>query len=160
MLDQQLIDRLADRLTGSGAQVTNVAPFTGEPLVTLTQSTPDDVAKAYERARIAQRSWAELSPNERAKPFVALHDKILGNAEMLDLIQAETGKSRASAFEETIDIAGLTLYYGRNAAKFLSPRKRKGALPGATRTWEFRQPKGVVAIISPWNYPLSLPCAT
>jgi succinate-semialdehyde dehydrogenase/glutarate-semialdehyde dehydrogenase len=156
MPDQLLIDRLADRLTGSGAPVTTVAPFTGEPLVTLTQSTPDDVAKAYERARVAQRAWAELSPAERAKPFVALHDTVLGNAELLDLIQAETGKSRASAFEETVDIAGLSLYYARNAARFLAPRRRKGALPGATRTWEFRQPKGVIAIISPWNYPLSL----
>jgi succinate-semialdehyde dehydrogenase/glutarate-semialdehyde dehydrogenase len=156
MPDQQLIDRLADRLTGSGAPVTNVAPFTGEPLVTFPQSTPDDVAKAYERARIGQRAWAELSAAERAKPFLALHDRILGNAELLDLIQAETGKARASAFEETVDIAGLSLYYGRNAAKFLAPRRRKGALPGATRTWEYRQPKGVIAIISPWNYPLSL----
>jgi succinate-semialdehyde dehydrogenase/glutarate-semialdehyde dehydrogenase len=156
MVDQQLIDRLADRLTGSGARITNVAPFTGKPLVTLTQSTPDDVAKAYERARIAQRAWAEVSPAERARPFIALHDKVLGNAELLDLIQAETGKARSSAFEETIDIAGLSLYYGRNAAKFLAPRRRQGALPGATRTWELRQPKGVIAIISPWNYPLSL----
>jgi acyl-CoA reductase-like NAD-dependent aldehyde dehydrogenase len=156
VLAQQLINRLAGRLSGSGPAVTTVAPFTGEPLATLAQSTAEDVRVAFDRARAAQPAWAATPPEQRAKPFVALHDAVLGSAELLDLIQAETGKARSSAFEETIDVAGLTLYYGRHAAGFLAPRKRKGALPGATRTWELRQAKGTVGIISPWNYPLSL----
>jgi acyl-CoA reductase-like NAD-dependent aldehyde dehydrogenase len=156
MLAQQLIDRLAGQLTGSGPTVTTVVPFTGEPLTTLATSTAEDVRVAFDRAHAAQHDWVATPPAERAKPFLALHNVVLGNAELLDLIQTETGKARGSAFEETVDVAGLALYYGRNAAKFLAPRKRKGALPGATRTWELHQPKGTVAIISPWNYPLSL----
>ena len=56
-------------------------PLTGEPLIELPVSGPADVASAYERARTAQRAWAELSPAwrpsvarlspaERAKPVV------------------------------------------------------------------------------------------
>src|SRR5262249_44698584 len=107
-------------------------------------------------ARAAQSAWAGTPPGVRAEPFLALHDSILNHRELIDIVQAETGKARNSAFEETIDIAGLALYYGRRATEFLAPRRRRGAIPLLTRTTEFRHPKGVVAIISPWNYPLSL----
>jgi succinate-semialdehyde dehydrogenase / glutarate-semialdehyde dehydrogenase len=133
-----------------------MAPFTGEPLAILPTSTRNDVRQAFACARAAQSAWAETPPRERAKPFLALHDSILNHRELIDIVQAETGKARNSAFEETVDIAGLALYYGRRAPAFLAPRRRRGAIPFATRTTELRHPRGVVAIISPWNYPLSL----
>lgn len=156
ILSPDLVTRLAAALTGSGSEITTVAPFTGKPLATLRQSTADDVAKVFDRARQAQVVWAKTSPADRAKPFVRLHDLVLGNNELIDIVQAETGKARNSAFEETVDVAGLALYNGRHAPKYLAPRKRAGAIPVATQTRELRQPKGVVGIISPWNYPLSL----
>ncbi|AHH18629.1 aldehyde dehydrogenase family protein [Nocardia nova SH22a] len=155
-LPVDLVRRLTGTLDGHGPQVTTIAPFTGEPLATLRTSTAPDVADAYARARDAQRRWAATPPRKRAEPFVGLHDSVLHNDTMMDLVQAETGKSRNNAFEETIDVAGLTLYYGRRAPGFLAPRARKGAIPLATRARELRRPKGVAAIISPWNYPLSL----
>jgi len=150
------ISRLSGQLTGAGAEITTRAPFTGDPIATFPGSTPGDVFDAYALARKAQLSWAATPPAVRARPFVRLHDLVLGNAEVIDLVQLENGKARNDAFEETADVAGLALYYGRHAARFLKPRRRKGAIPLATRTVELRQPKGVVAIISPWNYPLSL----
>ncbi|MGW2664074.1 succinic semialdehyde dehydrogenase [Nocardia tengchongensis] len=155
-LPQPLVQRLTAQLTGAGAPVTTVYPPTGAPLATLRTSRADDVAQAFVRARAAQREWSRRSPRERAKPFLALHDLVLDNQELIDVVQAETGKSRNSAFEETLDIAGLALYYARHADRFLAPRKRAGAIPLATRVRELRQPKGVVGIIAPWNYPLSL----
>ena len=155
-LPTALIERLANQLSGTGSEVTTIHPPTGKRLTTLRQSTPEDVVHAFERARQSQRDWAALTVRERAKPFLALHDLILANGELIDVIQAETGKSRNSAFEETVDIAGVSLYYGGHAARFLAPRKRAGAIPFATKVRELRQPKGVVGIISPWNYPLSL----
>ncbi|WP_071288128.1 succinic semialdehyde dehydrogenase [Mycolicibacterium llatzerense] len=151
-----LVARLTGELTGTGEATSTTAPFTGTPLASLRQSTAADVTTAFDRAREAQISWAKMSPNDRAQPFINLHDLVLGNQELIDIVQAETGKARNSAFEETIDVAGLSLYYGRHAPRFLKPRKRAGAIPIATQSYEYRQPKGVVAIISPWNYPLSL----
>lgn len=79
--------------------------------------------------------------------------------EVLDILQAETGKARKHAFEEVMDAAAGTLYHARTAPALLRAHRRAGALPLATRTIEYRRPKGTVAIITPWNYPLSLTMA-
>ncbi len=47
-------------------------------------------------------------------------------------------------------------YYAEHAGRHLRPRRRKGALPGLTVAWEHHHPRGVVAIIAPWNYPLTM----
>ena len=115
------------------------------------------MAIAYDRARAAQREWARLRPSERVRPFLRLHDLVLGRQqEILDILQLETGKARWTAFEEVIDVAGCSLYYARHAPELLRPRRRAGALPLATRVTELRHPKGVAALITPWNYPLAL----
>lgn len=155
-LRPERIASLSRGVRGGAEFVITTAPFTGQVLARLPQSSAQDVAHAYAAARIAQQHWAARTPAQRAAPFVALHDRVLGNSELIDIIQAETGKARNSAFEETADVAGLALYYGRHAKKLLAPRRRRGAIPLATRTQELRQPKGVVGVISPWNYPLSL----
>src|SRR5207249_3389038 len=77
-------------------------------------------------------------------------------AEILDIVQLETGKARRHALEEVLDVAGCALYYARRAPRLLAPKHRQGAFPLATRVREHRRPKGVVGLISPWNYPLSL----
>ncbi|MFI9589593.1 succinic semialdehyde dehydrogenase [Nonomuraea sp. NPDC052265] len=144
-------------VTSSGKTREITAPFTGEPLAELPISTADDVRLAYERARAAQTEWAARPAAARARPFLLLHDAILDRRdEILDIVQDETGKARKHAFEEVLDVAGCSLYYARRAPGLLAPRARKGIFPGATRVAELRQPKGVVALISPWNYPLSL----
>ncbi|MCO6004647.1 succinic semialdehyde dehydrogenase [Actinoallomurus purpureus] len=153
----EVVERLTSRVASSGATVRIAAPFTGGPLAALPVSTGADVTAAYARARTAQESWARLSPARRAEPFLRFHDAILDRrAEILDLVQLETGKARRHAFEEVVDAAGCTLYHARRAPGLLRPRRRQGVMPGATRVIELRHPKGVVGVISPWNYPLAL----
>jgi aldehyde dehydrogenase (NAD+)/succinate-semialdehyde dehydrogenase/glutarate-semialdehyde dehydrogenase len=145
------------QVTSSGRTQCVIAPFTGETLAELPISDAGDVRAAYGKARAAQAEWAGRSPAERARPFLLLHDAILDRRdEILDIVQNETGKARKHAFEEVLDVAGCSLYYARRAPRLLAPRARKGILPGATRVTELRPPKGVVALISPWNYPLAL----
>jgi succinate-semialdehyde dehydrogenase / glutarate-semialdehyde dehydrogenase len=152
-----VIERLTGRVVSSGATTSVPTPFTGAPLVELPVSSADDVATAFERARAAQTAWAKLSPAERAVPFIRFHDAILDRREeILDILQLETGKARRHAFEEVMDAAGCTLYHARHAPRLLRPHHRQGIMPLATRTVELRQPKGVVGLISPWNYPLAL----
>ncbi len=74
----------------------------------------------------------------------------------MDLIQAENGKARRDAFLEVGDIAVTCRYYARTARRILAPTRRSGLIPGLTAVEELRHPKGIVTIISPWNYPLSL----
>ncbi|MEE8278585.1 MAG: succinic semialdehyde dehydrogenase, partial [Thermoanaerobaculia bacterium] len=115
------------------------------------------VRKAVRRARRAQGGWARRSFAERGAILVRFHDLILERQEdILDLIQVETGKARKHAFEEVADAAMVARYYAHNAERHLTVRRRKGALPGLTATREYRHPVGVVGIIAPWNYPLSL----
>ncbi len=154
-----LVARLAAGVTAAGepATVDTAAPLTGEHLATLPQSTPADVEVAYELARRAQRNWAALPVRRRAAVLLRFHDLLLKRQdEVLDLIQAETGKARLHAFEEVLGAALAARHYGRSAQKYLRDRRRGGAVPVLTHTVEARRPKGVIGQISPWNYPLEL----
>lgn len=139
------------------ARVTTDAPYTGAPLADLPVSTPADVEDAFARARIAQKTWAATPVNRRKKILLRFHDLVVARQdEALDLMQAENGKTRRDAFLEVTDIAITSRYYARSAAKYLAPKRRRGAIPLLTHTTELRHPKGVVTVISPWNYPLSM----
>jgi succinate-semialdehyde dehydrogenase / glutarate-semialdehyde dehydrogenase len=133
------------------------APFDGSLIGTLPRSTPADVVLAERRLRIAQEEWAQRSFDDRAKIFLLFHDRILDRQEeILDLVQLESGKARKHALEEALDCAIVARYYAVHAAGILAPQGRKGAIPGLTQAWQYQHPKGVVGIISPWNYPLSM----
>jgi acyl-CoA reductase-like NAD-dependent aldehyde dehydrogenase len=133
------------------------APFTGCILDKIPAATREDVDLAFSRARAAQPAWAALPCSARGRIFLRFHDLLLDRqSEVLDLIQLETGKARRHAFEEILDCAVVARHYARHSAKHLRPRRRRGALPVFTRTWEVRHPIGVVGFIVPWNYPLNL----
>ena len=150
---------LAQRVVcGPNAEhVTTHTPLTGAPLASWPVSTRDDVAVAVESARAAQRSWAATSFAQRERILLRFHDLVLEQqVEVLDAIQLESGKTRAHAFEEVLDTALVARHYGRAAARYLRPRRRAGAVPVLSQSVEHHRPKGVVGIVSPWNYPLSL----
>ncbi len=157
-LDPALVRRLAARIVSStGTTQTSTAPFTGQPVAALPLSSPDDVAQATERARDAQRSWVQVPLDDRAEVLLRFHDLVLERQDaILDMIQWESGKSRKHAFEEVGHAAVTARYYARTAARHLSPSRRLGLYPGFTRVDLNRVPKGVVGIISPWNYPFSM----
>ncbi|MFE5894971.1 succinic semialdehyde dehydrogenase [Streptomyces sp. NPDC056462] len=141
----------------NASRVTTNAPYTGVPLADLPVSTPADVEEAFARARTAQKVWSATPLDERKRILLRYHDLVLARQdEALDLMQAENGKTRRDAHLEVVDIAITSRYYARNAAKYLNPKRRRGAIPVLTHTTELRHPKGVVAVISPWNYPLSM----
>jgi len=132
-------------------------PMTGAPLASLPQSTSADVKVAYAAARAAQRSWSRMPMGRRARIFLRFHDLVLARQEqLLDLIQLESGKARVHAFEEVADTAIVSRHYARRAAVYLRPHRRQGAFPLLSQAVELRHPKGVVGIVAPWNYPLSM----
>ncbi|MFD0316810.1 succinic semialdehyde dehydrogenase [Streptomyces flavalbus] len=152
----QLVAHLTKGVTGSG-RTANHTPFTGEKLADLPESTPEDVARAFEAARAAQDVWARTPLRQRAAVLLRFHDLILERqGEILDLIQLETGKARLHAHEEVQAVAVAARHYGRRAAAYLRPKRHAGAVPALTRVTELRHPRGVVGQIAPWNYPLEL----
>lgn len=157
-LTPDLAERLAALVTGDPATTyTTTAVFTGGDLATLPRSTVADVHTAYERAARAQPAWADTPLAERLAVFDRFHSLLLRERDIVtDLIQAETGKARRDAFEEFCEPALVTSYYLRVAPRLLRARRRAGLLPGVIGARELRQPKGVVGIIAPWNYPLAL----
>ncbi len=146
------IPNAADRPTKSITEV-----FTGKELATIPVGTAADATDAIARARIAQKAWAKRPVSERAEIFHRYRDLVLAHRdELMDMAQAETGKSRAAAQEEVLDIAMTARHYARVAAKLLAPKRVTGMLPVLTKTTVHYQPKGIVGVISPWNYPMTL----
>ena len=153
------LPELARRVAaGSGAErLVIVSPLDLEPLGEVPRSTPADVAAAAVRGRAAQEEWSQLSFARRARIFLRFHDLLLARQdEVLDLVQLESGKARLHAYEEVADTAIVARHYAVHAGGYLAPRTHKGAIPALTESREYRQPKGLVGIIAPWNYPLSM----
>lgn len=133
------------------------APFTGKEVGRIQWLEPDDVRAAAVRARDAQRAWAELPFRDRAVIVLRFHDCILARqTEVMDLVQVETGKARFHAFAEVVDVALVARHYAYRGERLLATRRRRGAFPLVTAAWERRVPKGLVGIVSTWNYPLSI----
>lgn len=138
-------------------EVTPTAPFTGEPIETLPQADGTEVRNAFERARQQQPEWAATPVAERQRILRKLHDLVLDRQqEALDLIQAEAGKARLDAFDEISSSALVAAYYGKNSARLLAPKRAAGVIPVLTKAGELHHPKGVVGVVTPWNYPLAL----
>ncbi|MBT2467662.1 succinate-semialdehyde dehydrogenase (NADP(+)) [Streptomyces sp. ISL-66] len=152
----ELVARLTRGVAGSG-RTANHTPFTGDKLADLPEATPEDVAEAFARARAAQPAWAAVPVRARAAVLLRFHDLVLSRqAEVLDLIQLETGKARLHAHEEVQAVTVAARHYGRRAPSYLRPKGHAGAMPTLTKVTELRQPRGVVGQIAPWNYPFEL----
>jgi succinate-semialdehyde dehydrogenase/glutarate-semialdehyde dehydrogenase len=159
-VDPALLARLTARVVAAPRAPLRdtITPMTGRPIARVPQSSPADVEIAVDAARAAQRPWAHTSPARRKRVMLRLHDLAFQHQEqLLDLIQLESGKARAHAFEEVADVALVTRHYGRRAAAYLRPGRSGGILPVLTRAVTTYHPIGVVGVVTPWNYPLTLP---
>lgn len=116
------------------------------------------------RARAAQGAWGARTIRERIEAMKALRREVgRRSEEIADRIVAETGKPDDEALSEVLMVLRLLRFHERRAPRILAPRRiRVGPLPGG-KGQVIREPLGVVAILSPWNYPFILsmePAAT
>jgi acyl-CoA reductase-like NAD-dependent aldehyde dehydrogenase len=135
----------------------SVNPTTGEKLGEAPICTLDDVRKAVTTAREAQATWGQLNVRQRIRALKRFQRVLVQERDTLvRLIVAEQGKDQVIAYGEVFSVLNLLRYYFRVAPKLLRPR-RAFPLLGILRVNRivFR-PYGVVGIISPWNYPVSL----
>jgi succinate-semialdehyde dehydrogenase/glutarate-semialdehyde dehydrogenase len=157
-ITDDLVARLTRHIASStGDTAKTVEVFTGGPLAAVPQSTEQDVARAAQAARRAQAAWAATPVRKRMRVFKRFHSLVLEHqAEIVDLIQAETGKSRKNAFEEVCDPPMTASHYVGVAPTLLRSKRRKGPVPFVVTSTEIRRPKGVIGFISPWNGPFCL----
>ena len=152
-----LVGHIEASAIGDAKTVSVLNPFSGKRIYDLPQLTAKDVELASEKLRDAQPDWAATPSVQRGGILLALFDLLLENQDkLLDVLQLETGKSRAHAFEEISGAIQAALYYGKRSPKILQREKTRAGVPILTRTWIERTPLGVVGIITPWNYPMAL----
>jgi acyl-CoA reductase-like NAD-dependent aldehyde dehydrogenase len=157
-LDRGYVQALTERLMATSGRTVEVrSPIGDQPLAHIPQSSESDVEEAFRRARRAQEAWARTPIDERAAALLRLHDLALDRQqEIIDLICVESGKARKHAFDEPMHIALTARYYGRTAHEHLDSRRVRGLAPLLTRVDVHRPPRGVVGVISPWNYPFTM----
>src|SRR4051812_1520684 len=146
---------LADWRPGTGEAKEIREPATGRPLLTLNQSTPDDVARAAAAAKAAQPAWAETSYDERAgvlRRAAAIYEQ--HRAEFGTWTQRETGAVHGKMHHEQ------NFAVGELHAAGTMPFQAYGQLvpsvvPGRLSMLR-RVPAGVIGAITPWNSPTVL----
>ncbi|WIV66392.1 succinic semialdehyde dehydrogenase [Natrialbaceae archaeon AArc-T1-2] len=143
--------------TGGRESISVCAPATDDEIGTIPACTATDVEVAASRARSAQSAWAETPVEQRASILRRFGDLVSERREaLLDLVQLETGKSRRHAVEEVLDVSLTCSYYAAYGPDAIAEEGRRGAIPLAADARVSYDPVGVVGIISPWNYPLTL----
>ena len=156
-MSETSIQALVAHLPAHDDTVPVLNPANGKKIYDLPQLSVAQVEAAIVAARHAQLDWAKTPVTERAKLLLELHELLLEDEKkLLDLLQLETAKSRAHAFEETAGAIAAASYYAKISVKTLARRKTKPGVPVLTRTYVDQVPLGVVGIITPWNYPLAL----
>ncbi|WP_300680509.1 succinic semialdehyde dehydrogenase [Nocardioides sp.] len=157
-LEPSYVASLTSRVLATSGRTREVrSPIDGATLAHIPQSSEADVAEAFRRARAAQELWVRRPVEEREAILLRLHDLVLHRQdEILDLIVRESGKARKHAFDEPTHIALTARYYGRTLSRLLASERLPGVLPLLTRVDLHHAPKGVVGVISPWNYPFTM----
>ncbi len=137
-----------------------ICPATGKKLDEVAWTDADAVSEVVGAARKAQPDWAAKSLKERGQVLAQVASNILGRAEEIARIVAdETGKNVDEVLLNEVSGVGEYVKLARKEAKAaLQPQKvaiSSVAYPGKKATVEM-VPRGVVGIIAPWNYPLSI----
>ena len=139
-----------------------VNPATLEVVGTVRATEPAVVQELVSEARLAQAAYGERSLAERRELLVRVAERVLERAdEIADLIVAETGKPRTEAFTtELFPALDALVWLARELPALLRPeRVRYPQLHlRHKRARLLYEPLGVVAVISPWNFPFAIPC--
>jgi acyl-CoA reductase-like NAD-dependent aldehyde dehydrogenase len=140
--------------------IVSTNPATGEVLAELTCSSPDDVQGAVLRAKQAQPEW-ETTPVRERVAVLRRFQRLLSEQrdQVANLICREAGKPAVEALAtEVLVILDATEFCIRNAEDFLREEPLPhGNLAMKTKSGKLlHEPFGVIGIISPWNYPLSI----
>ena len=141
----------------SGDYLLTEDPFTGRAWARIARGTRDDVAAAVAAAGRAFREgpWPAMTPSERGRMLWKLGDAFVANVERLaEIERRDNGKLASEVTAQVRYLGDYFKYYAGLADKIHSaviPTDKKGVF-----AYTKYEPKGVIAIITPWNSPLTL----
>jgi acyl-CoA reductase-like NAD-dependent aldehyde dehydrogenase len=140
------------------------SPAGAAPPTPIATVSPSEVPARVARARAAQSAWANRRVAERVKALLAVKDRLLDRAEAIArAVNLETGKLEVEALlAEIIPSADVVDYWTESIEEMLDVAEvelDKSRYPGKSGSI-YRDPCGVIALITPWNYPVALPLRT
>jgi succinate-semialdehyde dehydrogenase/glutarate-semialdehyde dehydrogenase len=141
-------------------EIVVINPATGIEIGRVPIHSETQVRDAVARATAAQREWAEVPIKKRCAEIRRFGEAIADQAkEIADLIVAESGKPYEEAlFHELAAGIAIISWYAAKGPKILRPRKLHPSALWLHRAAAVHYaPRGVVAVISPWNSPLTIP---
>jgi acyl-CoA reductase-like NAD-dependent aldehyde dehydrogenase len=148
---------LANQMSAT-IQVRN--PATLELIQELPVASPAEVALAITRARQTQSSWQQTSFAERARLLYRLRDLLLDEGDKLaDILTGETGRPRAEVYgNELFYLCNAIGAWAKHSERYLRRQKISPSFPlvKVKKVYSTYAPRGVIGIISPWNFPLTL----
>ncbi|QRI66291.1 NAD-dependent succinate-semialdehyde dehydrogenase (plasmid) [Shinella sp. PSBB067] len=169
MTAQSLLSRLSDPtlvreqallagdwVTSANGQAIDVRnPSTGEVLAQVPDMGLEEIRAAITAADKAQKSWALATGKERAVILRRWYDLVMANQkDLATILTAEMGKPFAEAMGEVAYGAGYIEWFGEEAKRIYGD-----TIPGHHRDKRIivlKQPVGVVAAITPWNFPSAM----
>lgn len=139
----------------SGATIDVINPATGLKLGTVPKSGKAETTRAIEAAQKAFESFKKTTAVERSKMLRALHDAMMDNQQPLaELLTMEQGKSLTESKGEIASSAAYILWFAEEARRIYGD-----VIPspwGDRRIIVTKEPTGVIAAITPWNFPSSM----
>lgn len=141
--------------SGDGATVPVVNPATLETVGAISESTPAEIDAALQAAARAFPAWAKTPPARRAEALRRVANLLDERAEKIARVMtAEQGKPVNEALGEMRKLAAIFTFYAEEATRI--PGEIIANDSDAYQSLVVREPAGVVAAISPWNYPAEL----
>lgn len=133
-----------------------VSPVTGKVNGLSPESNQKDLDQAFKAAQKAFLIWGQTTPAERQKALLAIADSIEANAKALVEAQCRnTGQLKHLVASEEIAVSADQIRFFAGAARVLEGRASAEYMTGLTSTIR-REPLGVVAQVTPWNYPFMM----
>ena len=133
----------------------DIDPSTGETIADVPLASSEDVEAAAADARAAAEAWSAEPIEERAARLKRFGELLAADAEELGaLITREMGKTLRSAVGEVKSYAGSVVDEVDQVVAALAPERPESSTQDVT---VLREPLGVVAAITPWNFPVGMP---
>jgi betaine-aldehyde dehydrogenase len=140
----------------SGRTTDVVNPATGRVYATAPLSGPEDVDAAFAAAARAFETWRDTTPSERQRALLRIADAIEARAEEFVRVESEnTGKPLGLTATEELPPMVDQIRFFAGAARVLEGRSAGEYMVGMTSMIR-REPIGVVAQVTPWNYPMMM----